>query len=77
MSDKHSLMSDGDYIAGLNRDLMRERARAEDAEAEAGRLREALQDIADDLGNPGDPAWRRAMEVLGLDADAAERAWHD
>lgn len=44
---------------------------------ERDRYREALEDIADDLGHPGDAAWRRAMEALGKDADAAERAWHD
>lgn len=49
----------------------------DDAQAEAARFREALEDIAQDLGHPGDPAWRRAMEALGLDADGAEAAWHD
>jgi hypothetical protein len=43
---------------------------------ERDRYREALQEIASDLGKVGDPAWREAMEALGLDADAAERAWH-
>lgn len=35
-------LSEREYIAALNRDLMCERARAEDAEAENERLREAI-----------------------------------
>jgi hypothetical protein len=45
--------------------------------AVADRYREALEEIASELGTPGDPAWREAMGALGLDADAAERAWHE
>lgn len=37
-----SNISDDDYIAALNRDLMRERARAEEAEAENEQLRKTL-----------------------------------
>lgn len=51
--------------------------RPKDCCALCDRYREALREITSDLGHPGDPAWRCAMEALGLDADAAERAWHD
>jgi hypothetical protein len=53
------------------------RKQLEATAAERDRYREALQEIASDLGTPGRPEWREAMEALGLDADAAERAWQD
>jgi hypothetical protein len=50
---------------------------AKQVEAERDRYREALQEIASDIARPGEPAWQRAMEALGLDVEAAIRAWHD
>jgi hypothetical protein len=40
---EHSILSDGDYIASLNRDLMIERARAERAEADIEGLANRLE----------------------------------
>jgi hypothetical protein len=42
MDNGRDLMSDGDYIAAINRDLMVERARAEAAEARVAELEAAI-----------------------------------
>jgi hypothetical protein len=43
----------------------------------ADRYHEALEEIVKDLGRPGDPAWVCAMDALGLDVEAAIKAWQD
>jgi hypothetical protein len=46
-------------------------------EAAVKRYVAALEEIANSLGEPGEPAWRRAMEALCWDIESAERAWHE
>lgn len=78
-------LSDSDYIAALNRDLMMERARAEAAEAEVIRLREVAPDesltdeanalIVEELlrGSPLERALATALH--GLEHYANESSW--
>jgi len=55
---------------------------SEDAEIrrlreERDRYRDALDEIAGDLGEPGTDVWRCAMDALGRDIEAAEAAWEN
>lgn len=65
-----SVMSDGDYIAALNREAMVERAKREDAEAAARDLWAALDGITDhDPTEQDGKPW--------IDAHAALSKWRE